>query len=133
MKAKAKPLDYYPSVDENFQELARQSNTKLSILARAKATNHPIEEPLTDKEKEEDYELRLYISTFMSEDIPTEDTIKLQLMTIPQPLQIESASTENHVAVPTEQSIIPTHQQEGGEDQIEEDIESDNLEYAMTK
>ena len=34
--------------------------------------------------------------------------------------------------MPTEQSTIMTHQQEGGEE-IEEDIESDNLEYAMTK
>ena len=64
-KAKAKPLDYYPSVDEIFQELARKSNTSLSIPARAKETNHPIEEALIDQGKEEDYELRLYISTFM--------------------------------------------------------------------
>ena len=94
VKAKEKPLDYYPSVDEIFQELARQSNTKLSILARAKETNHPIEEPLTDQEKKEDYELRLYINTFMS-DTPTEDTSKLQLMTIPQPqLQQEIILTQ---------------------------------------
>ena len=61
-KEKAKPLDYYRTVDEIFQELARQSNTNLSIPARAKETNHPIEEPLTDQEKKEDYELRIYIS-----------------------------------------------------------------------
>ena len=34
--------------------------------------------------------------------------------------------------MPTEQSTISTHQHEGGEE-IEEDIESDNPEYAMTK
>ena len=77
MKAKAKPLDYYPSLYEIFQELARQSNTKVSTPARDKEMNQKIEEPLSDQEKEEDYELRLYISTFMLEDIPTEDTSKL--------------------------------------------------------
>ena len=38
-KAKAKRLDYYSTVDDIFQELARQSNTKLSIPARDKETN----------------------------------------------------------------------------------------------
>ena len=70
-KAKAKTLDYYSTVEEIFQELARQSNTKLSLPARAKEMNQWIEEPLTDQEKEKDYELPLYISTFMSEYIPT--------------------------------------------------------------
>ena len=51
VKSKPKPLNYYPSFDEIFQELARQSNTKLLIQARAKGTDHPIEEPLTDQEK----------------------------------------------------------------------------------
>ena len=50
-KAKAKPLGYYPTVDEIFQELAWQSNTKLSIPARAKEMNQYIEEPLTNQEK----------------------------------------------------------------------------------
>ena len=82
-KAEAKPLDYYPIVEDIFQEVARQSNTKLLIPARAKEINQPIEEPLTDHEKEEDYELRLYISTFMSEDIPTKGTNKIQQMINP--------------------------------------------------
>ena len=47
-KAIAKPLDYYPTVEEIFQELARQSNTKLSIPAKSKEINQPIEEPLID-------------------------------------------------------------------------------------
>ena len=38
-KEKEKPIDYYPSADEIFQELARQSNTKLLIPARDKAKN----------------------------------------------------------------------------------------------
>ena len=77
-KETAKPLDYYPTVEEIFRELPQQSSTKLSIPAKAKEINQQIEEPLTDQEKEEDYELHLYISTFMSEDIPTEDTRKIQ-------------------------------------------------------
>ena len=35
-KATAKPLDYYPTVEEIFRELAQQSNTKLSIPTKAK-------------------------------------------------------------------------------------------------
>ena len=50
-KAKAKPLDYYTIVEEIFQELARQSNTELSIPAKDKEINQPIEEPLTDQDK----------------------------------------------------------------------------------
>ena len=69
-KAKSKPLYYYPKVKEIFQELARQSNTELSIPAKDKEINQPIEEPLTEQEKEKDYELHLYIITFMLKDIP---------------------------------------------------------------
>ena len=69
-KAKAKPLDYYPTFEEIFLELARQSGTKLSILEKAKEGNLAIEEPLTYKEKEEDYELRLHINTFVSKETP---------------------------------------------------------------
>ena len=68
----------------------------------------------------------------MSKDIPTEDTSKIQQTIRPQPLQIESAPIQHQVVVPTKQSTIPTHQQEGGEE-IEEYIEVDNPEYAMTK
>ena len=108
-KAKAKPLDYYPTVEDIFQELARQSNTKLLILAGAKEINQPIEEPLTDQEKEEDYELRLYIITFMLEDIPVEDTNILQLTTVPQPIQMGSTPTKHQVAIPIEKNIILAH------------------------
>ena len=95
MKAKEKPLYYYPSVDEIFQELARQSNTNLSIPAKAKEINQPIEEPLTDQEKEEDYELRLYISASVLEDTLTKDTSILELTIVPQPIQMGSTPTEH--------------------------------------
>ena len=47
-KAKENPLDYYPTVEEIFRELAQQSGTKLSIPAKAKEANLAIEEPLID-------------------------------------------------------------------------------------
>ena len=86
-KATTWPLDYYPTVEEIFRELGQQFVTKLSIPAKAKEINQTIEEPLTNQEKEEDYELRLHISTFMSDDIPIEDTNKLQMTIIPPPTQ----------------------------------------------
>ena len=131
-KAKAKPLDYYPTVEEIFQELAQQSNTKLSIPAKAKEVNLTIEEPLTNQEKEEDYELRLHISTFMSEETPAEDTNKLQLTIVPPMTQKGSTPTKQQVTKLAEKSISPVHQQEGGEG-LEEDIESDNPKYVITK
>ena len=69
-KSKAKPLDYYPTVEEIFHKIARQSGTKLSIPAKANEVNLAIEEPLTDQEKEEDYELRLHINTFVLKETP---------------------------------------------------------------
>ena len=62
-KAKPKTLNYYTIVEEIYHELARQSGTKLSIPAKAKEVTLAIEKPLTDQENEEDYELRLHIST----------------------------------------------------------------------
>ena len=64
----AKALDYYPSVDQIFQELSQQAKTKIPVLAAAKQIDFSIEEPLTDHEKEEYYELNLYISTFVSKE-----------------------------------------------------------------
>ena len=57
-------LDYYPSIDQIFWELSRQVTTKKNDFS--------IEELLTDQEKEEDYELNLYINTFVSEETPIE-------------------------------------------------------------
>ena len=44
-----------------------------------KQVDFSIEEPLTDQEKEEDYELNLYINTFVSEDLPVEPTGRVQI------------------------------------------------------
>ena len=75
----AKALDYYPSVDQIFRELSRQAKTKIPVPTAAKQIDFSIEEPLTDQEKEEYYELNLYISTFVLEDIPVEPTGQLQI------------------------------------------------------
>ena len=74
-----KSLDYYLSVNQIFKELSRQAKTKIPVPAVAKHINFLITEPLTDQEKEEDYELNLYISTFVSEDTPVEHTGRLQI------------------------------------------------------
>ena len=87
---------------------------------------------MTDQEKEEDYKLRLHIGTFMSDDISAEDTNRLHLTIIPPMTQRGNTPTEHHVAKPGEKNISPVHQQEGGEG-LEEDIEFDNPEYAITK
>ena len=48
-----------------------------------KETNFSIEELLIDQEKEEDYELNLYISTFVSKETPVETTSRLQIIIKP--------------------------------------------------
>ena len=75
----AKSLDYYPPVDQIFQELSRQTKTKITVPEAVKQIDFSIEEPLTDQEKEEDYELNLYISTFFLEDLPVEPTGHVQI------------------------------------------------------
>ena len=45
----------------------------------AKQVDFSIKEPLTDQEKEEDYELNLYISTFVLEDTPVEPIGRVQI------------------------------------------------------
>ena len=76
---KSQDLDYYPMVDQIFQELTRQAQRRIQIPEAAKKVDFSITEPLTDQEKEEDYELNLYISTFVSEDIPVKPTGRVQI------------------------------------------------------
>ena len=92
-KEKSKTLDYYPTIEEIFRELARQSSTKLSILAKSKEATLAIKEPLTDQEKEEYYELWLYIGTFVLEETPAEATSKLQITVILPIAQREGTQT----------------------------------------
>ena len=74
-----KALDYYPLVDQIFRELSGQAKTKIPVPAAANKIDFSIEEPLTDQEKEEDYELNLSISTFVLEDIPIEPIGRVQI------------------------------------------------------
>ena len=75
-----------------------------------KELNLTIEEPLTDQEKEEDYELRLHISTFMSKEKLVEDTNRLQIKIIPPTTQRGNTPTEHQVAKPMEKNISLVHQ-----------------------
>ena len=93
-KKNAKSLDYYPTVEEIFWELSRQARRKVPIPARAKETDFSIEEPLTDQEKEEDYELNLYISTFVSKETPVKTTGRLQIIIKPPTAQREETHAE---------------------------------------
>ena len=84
----AKSLDYYPSVDQIFQELSRQAKTKISVPEAAKQVEFSIQEPLINQEKEEYYELNLYISTFVSEDTLVKPTVRVQI-TIKPPTKVD--------------------------------------------
>ena len=84
---KDKHLDCYPTDEEIFKELSLQSNTKISIPVAAKKRNQPILEPLTDQEKEEYYEVHLYINTFTLEETSIEEKNTFHIVTISQPQQ----------------------------------------------
>ena len=82
-KSNAKSLDSYPLVKQIIRELSQQAGTKIQIPAKAKETNFSIEQRLRDQEKEEYYELNLYISTFVSEETPVEHAGQLQIIIKP--------------------------------------------------
>ena len=90
---KASALDYYPTAEQIFRELTRQAKNNIPVPVAAKQVNFSVTEPLTDQEKEEDYELKLYISTFVSEDTPIEPTSRVQI-TITPPTRVDPQPTE---------------------------------------
>ena len=98
----------------------------MSIVAREKEIHLSIEEPLTDQEKEGDYELILYIDTFVSEETPTEGTGRLQIVIRPPTRQREETQAQQLVTNPAKESLISTVDQEG-------EIDIENPEYAITK
>ena len=105
--------------------MARQTKTDIPIPEATQENNQAIIEPLTDQEKEEEYEVNLHISTFTSGDSPKEEK---------NPLQVENVPTKQYVVTPTIQHIIiPNQQQEKGKESIEEGIQTDSPKYAMTK
>ena len=100
--------------------------TKLSIEAKEKEIDLLIEEPLIDQEKEEYYELSLYIGTFVLEERPAEDIGRLQIIIRPPTLQREETQAQQLVTNPAQESLVLTEDQ-GGE------IDTENPEYAVTK
>ena len=84
---KSKPLEYYPTIEEIFTELSRKTKTKITIPKATKGINQPIVEPLTDQEKEEDYEVHIHINTFTFEDNPIEEKNLLQIANVPKEQQ----------------------------------------------
>ena len=97
---KAQDLDYYPTVEHIFRELTRQAGTKVPILEASKQVDFSIIEPLTDQEKEEDYELNLYISTFVSEDAPTVTTSQVHITVKPLTAQaVDPQPTEEQQTI----------------------------------
>ena len=93
-KPNAKALNYYPPVEQIFRELSRQEGAKIPIPAKSKQMDFSIDEPLTYEEKEEDYKLNLYISTFVLEEAPTKTTSRLQIIIKPPTAQREETHTE---------------------------------------
>ena len=109
----AKALDYYPSVDQIFWELSRQAKTKIPVPTVSKKIDFSIEDPLTDQEKEEDYELNLYISTFVSDETPVKDTVQLQITIKPPTAKREEPQTtklqpQQQITPLAEESVAPT-------------------------
>ena len=93
-KSNAKALDYYPSAKQIFRELSWQAGTKIQIPTKTKEIDFSIKELLTYQEKEEDYELNLYINTFVSEETPIEHTGQIQIIIKPLTSQRAEPQTE---------------------------------------
>ena len=66
-------LDFYPSVEEIFTELSRQSNTRLDTPPLAKIFDQPMIKPLTDTSKEEDYGICVQLNTLIIDHDHTGD------------------------------------------------------------
>ena len=81
---------------------------------------------LADQEKEEDYELILYIGTFVSEETQSEGTGRLQIIIKPPTLQREETQAQQLVTNLAEEILVSTEDQ-GGE------IDTENPKYDVTK
>ena len=91
---------------------------KITIPKIAKNINQSIIEPLTDQEKEDNYEVCVHINSFTLQDTLTEEVKTLQVVVVPS----------------TKQQIELTQQEEEAE-QTNEETHLYNLppEYVMTK
>ena len=140
----ARDLDYYPTVDQIFRELSRQAKTKIQVPEAAKQVDFSIVEPLTDQEKEEDYELHLYISTFVTQDTPigTPGQVHLTVKHPTAPL-VDLPSTEQQQQTPVQTlpavqqtvPLTPTVQQSAAADPLQTptgEVAEDDPEYAVS-
>ena len=106
VKSNGKARNYYSSVEQIFRELSRQVGTKIPIPAKAKEIDFSIEKPLTNQEKENYYELNLYISTFVLEETLFDHTGRLQIIIKPPTTQrAEPHIEETHAE---QQEILST-------------------------
>ena len=119
--------------------MTRQVGTKVPIPEAAKQVDFSIIKPLTDQEKEEDYELNLYISTFVSKDTPTVPTSRVHLtvkpptakVAAPQPTEQQQPTEQTQ---PTVQQTTPPAAATVDPAQIPtEEVEEDNPEYALSR
>ena len=110
--------------------------TKIPIPEAAKQVDFSIIEPLTDQEKEEDYELNLYISTFVSEDSLTVPTSRVHItvkpptvkVVDPRPTEQQQPTVEpQQQTTPPAPAIIDPTQEPTGE------VEVDDPEYALSR
>ena len=110
--------------------------TKIPIPEAAKQVDFSIIKPLTDQEKEEDYELNLYIITFVSEDTPTMPTSRVHItvkpptakVVDPQPTEQQQpiVQPQQQTTPPDPRTVDPTQVPTG-------EVEGDDPEYALSK
>ena len=116
--------------------MTRQAQTKIPIPEATKQVDFSIIEPLTDQEKEEDYKLNLYISTFVSEDTPAVPTSRVHITVKPPTAKVvdPQLTEQQQPTVPPQQqttppapvTIDPTQVQTG-------EVEYNDPEYALSK
>ena len=109
--------------------------TKIPIPEAAKQIYFSIIEPLIDQEKEEDYELNLYISTFVSEDTSTVPTSRVHITVKPLTVKVfnpqlteqqqPTVQPQQQTTPPASATIDPTQEPTG-------EVEVDDQEYALS-
>ena len=110
--------------------------TKIPIPEAAKQVDFSIIEPLTDQEKEEDYKLNLYISTFVSEDTPTVPTSRVHITVKPPTAKVvdPQPTEQQQPKVPPQQQTTPPAPATVDPTQIKTgEVEGNDPEYALSK
>ena len=116
--------------------MTRQAQTKIPFPEAAKQVDFSIVEPLTDQEKEEDYELNLYISTFVSEDTPTVPTSWVHITVKPPTAKLvdPQPTKQQQPKVPPQQQTTPPAPATVDPTQVPTgEVEKNDLEYALSR